>query len=362
MRILFSKSHGDGGSLDAWKNNYFLKACFPISGKGPRHNYQSFHNHNLSYGISVGVYALRLNEDFNSISYKEEKLALVENIKMMRVAEAYLNFPVKKIRMGKIMDLKRLCGTTNILVCLQVKISEMAAITELLTNGSSKVRIWTELSEKLGGHTLKGQLQIKVTMFLLFDPGGRTFDVHILIIKWSIFEVTIAASETQLGSAYKELNQMKEHADCYFGYYGVFQRKLEIYLGDVLTNEWKSTLFAKWTNVALLATTRYHCHRAILVVAHYKSKNYTAQVHFNIPIILRIVTDGDTTKSTQHYLSLWFSLPRPPEIASFWLPLSFWFSLPRLSEVADLKDKVDFKEGGMLRTGIIGNIKGAFVF
>ncbi|CAM8905077.1 unnamed protein product [Rhodiola kirilowii] len=59
-------------------------------------------------------------------------------------------------------------------------------------------------------------------MVLIFDPGGMTFDVHILMIKWSIFEVTTAA-------------------------------ELEIYLGDhVLTNEWKSTSFAKWRLVMIL--------------------------------------------------------------------------------------------------------------
>ncbi|KAL9667194.1 hypothetical protein QQ045_001543 [Rhodiola kirilowii] len=35
-----------------------------------------------------------------------------------------------------------------------------------------------------------------------------------------------------------------------------------------------------------------------------------------------------------------FSVPRPPEIASFWLPLSFWFSSARPPEVANLEDKV----------------------
>ncbi|CAM8887763.1 unnamed protein product [Rhodiola kirilowii] len=48
-----------------------------------------------------------------------------------------------------------------------------------------------------------------------------------------------------------------------------------------------------------------------------------------------------------------YSLPRPPEIASFWLPLSFWFSSPRPPEVADLKDKVNFKGRGMLRMEIL---------
>ncbi|KAL9677662.1 hypothetical protein QQ045_005896 [Rhodiola kirilowii] len=37
------------------------------------------------------------------------------------------------------------------------------------------------------------------------------------------------------------------------------------------------------------------------------------------------------------------------------------FSLPRPPEIADLEDKVNFKEGGMLCTRIIGNIRGAFV-
>ncbi|KAL9666204.1 hypothetical protein QQ045_000528 [Rhodiola kirilowii] len=39
MRILLCKSHGDGSSLDVWKNNYFLKVCFHTSGNGPGHNH-----------------------------------------------------------------------------------------------------------------------------------------------------------------------------------------------------------------------------------------------------------------------------------------------------------------------------------
>ncbi|KAL9688990.1 hypothetical protein QQ045_033419 [Rhodiola kirilowii] len=38
-----------------------------------------------------------------------------------------------------------------------------------------------------------------------------------------------------------------------------------------------------------------------------------------------------------------------------------WFSSPRPPDIADLEDKVSFKEGGMLRNGIIRDIRGVFV-
>ncbi|CAM8958762.1 unnamed protein product [Rhodiola kirilowii] len=99
---------------------------------------------------------------------------------------------------------------------------------------------------------------------------------------------------------------------------------------------------------------------AMLAVILSDQTNYEAQglLLFTVPQqSFGLKTVGATTKTTPHYLSLWFSLPRPPEIALFLLPLSLWFSSPRPPEITDLEDKVNFKEGGMLRTRVMTHYK-----
>ncbi|CAM8888917.1 unnamed protein product [Rhodiola kirilowii] len=101
--------------------------------------------------------------------------------------------------------------------------SQLQAINDAsIIAGLNILRIITEPIHIISAYDLAHKAtSVWEKMVLIFDPGGMTLDVHILMIKWSVFEVTTAA-------------------------------ELEIYLGDVLINEWKSTSFAKWRLVMIL--------------------------------------------------------------------------------------------------------------